>query len=100
MQVILQTSGYQAMPESVGGVKLSLRAFAGMNGGVFMLLYVVYHPADQGSVQLHAKHSKWEKAVQDLQGFGDLEGDERVVGLAPGQAWLTNDREGEQRVKA
>ena len=36
--------------------------------------------------------------VTDLQGLGNLEGDEGVVGLAASQAGLADDRQGQQRV--
>ncbi len=36
--------------------------------------------------------------LTNLQGFGDLEGDERVVGLAARQARLADDCQGQQRV--
>ncbi len=36
--------------------------------------------------------------VTDLQGLGNLEGDERVVGLATSQARLADDCQGQQRV--
>ncbi len=36
--------------------------------------------------------------LTNLQGFGDLEGDERVVGLTARQARLADDCQGQQRV--
>ena len=36
--------------------------------------------------------------VTDLQGLGNLEGDEGVVGLAASQSRLADDGQGQQRV--
>jgi len=50
-----------------------------------------------------SQHANSSYAVEmllatDLQGLGDLEGDEGVVGLASRQARLADDGQGQQRV--